>query len=69
MSNFTSFVDRVVGATYKAPRLGSDGRLRASWSTAAETIFGALTEFVLSTLVFLTVAGVLVSIGNYGGFR
>ena len=60
MSDFASLVDRLVGATHKAPRSARYGK----WLAGAAAAFAALTEFLLSTLIFLTIAGVVVALGG-----
>jgi hypothetical protein len=64
LSNFASFVDRVVGATHKMSRSTQYGEWRAKWLAGVDAVFAALTEFLLSTLIFLTIAGVIVAIGK-----
>jgi hypothetical protein len=64
LSNFASFVDRLAGATRKAPRSARHGGWRAEWFLGADAVFAGFTDFLLSLLVFLTVAGVIVAIGG-----
>lgn len=64
MSNFASFVDRLAGATRKAPRSARYGEWRVKWFLGADAVFAGFTDFLLSLLVFLTVASVIVAIGG-----
>ena len=64
MSNFASFVDRLVGATFKAPPSARYRESPAKWLACADAVFAAFTEFLLSALIFLTIAGMLVAIGG-----
>jgi len=64
VADFTSFVGRQSGATQKANRPARYGEWRAKWLAGANAIFTDLTGFVLSTLIFLTIAGVVVAIGG-----
>jgi hypothetical protein len=64
LSNFASLVDRLAGATQKVPRSARYGEGRAKWFVGADAVFAGFTEFLLSTLIFLTIAGVVVAIGG-----
>jgi hypothetical protein len=64
LSDFASFVNRLVGTTGKVSRATQYGERWATWLAGADAVFGALTEFLLSALIFLTIAGVIVAIGG-----
>ena len=64
MSNFATFVVRLVGTMHKAPSSTKCGEGLAKWLAGADAVFAAFTEFLLSTLIFLTIAGVVVAIGG-----
>ncbi len=64
LADFTSFVDRLVGTAQKAPRLAGRGQARAKWLASADAVFSALTELILSTLIFLTIGSVLAYLGS-----
>jgi hypothetical protein len=64
VSSFASFVDRLVGARLKAPRSARHREWPARWLACADAVFAGLTEFLLSTLIFLTIAGLVVAIGG-----
>jgi hypothetical protein len=64
LSNFASFVDRLAEAAHKVPGSARYGSGLAKWFAGADTAFGGLTEFLLSTLIFLTIAGVVVALGG-----
>jgi len=64
LSDFASFVDRLVGGRHKAPGSARHGEAVARWLNGADAVFGAVTEFLLSLLIFLTVAGAVVAIGR-----
>jgi hypothetical protein len=60
LSDFASFIDRLVGGRHTARH----GEAVARWLNGADAVFGAVTEFLLSLLIFLTVAGAVVTIGR-----
>ncbi len=64
MADFTSFVGRQAGATQKANRSARYGEWRTKWLAGTDAVFTDLTGFVLSTLIFLTIAGFVVVIGG-----
>jgi hypothetical protein len=64
LSNFASFINRLAGATDKVSRSTQYGGRWGRWLAGADAVFAGLTEFLLSALIFLTIAGVIVALGR-----